>query len=198
MSDLTTGASLPTYRPPDATPFEPFVVASIRRMAAGGPMVVLGVDGRVEANLVAVRGVVACRDLDGSVLFTLRRYQPVHGAVVAFTGDDEPLATFLPEGVNVAVRDGTSAPVATLRREPGSTDDYNLLETGGERRLASVWRQEYEVGDVVDDQWNLLPTESHLPIAALALVALLVTCAARFARPQRATSEHSTPLDLLR
>ncbi|HEV3354264.1 MAG TPA: hypothetical protein VG076_15145 [Acidimicrobiales bacterium] len=203
VPDLTTGGTLPTYRPVGAKPFDPFVLASIRRMTAKGPLVVLGVDGRIEANLVPYRGAVVCRDLDGSLLFSLKRYLPVDGAVVAFTGDDEPLATFLPEGVDMAVRDGTSAPVATLRREPGTTDDYNLMETGGKQRLASVWRQEYELGDALDDQWTLLPTESHLPIAAPALVALVVVCAARFARPPRAATDGSPHLtapllDLLR
>jgi len=143
-----------------------------------------------------------CRDLDGSALFRLNRYRPVFGAVVAFTGAEEPLATFLPDGLGVAVRDGTSAPVAHLQRKPGDPDDYDLMETGEKRRLASVWRQEYELRNVFDDQWTLLPTADRLPLGALALVALLVVCAARFARSQRSVTgdEHvpkSSPFDLL-
>ncbi|GEM_PF-7032078 len=40
--DLTTGASAPTYRPAGAKPFDPFVIVSVRRMTASGPLVVLG------------------------------------------------------------------------------------------------------------------------------------------------------------
>ena len=197
VSDLTTGQALPAYRPAGAKPFDPFVVASVRRMTASGPLVVLGVDGRIEANLVPIRDAVGCRDLDGPLLFRLQRYLPVNDAVVAFTGDGEPLATFLPDGFDIAMRDGTSAPIATLRQEQGTTDNYDLMETGGKRRLASLWRQDYELGEVIDDQWTLL-SDGDLPVDALALVALLVVCAARFSGPQRATSLHPSLLELLR
>jgi len=203
VPDLTTGGSLPAYRPAEAKPFDPFVIASVRRMALSGPPVVLGVDGRIEANLVSHDDAVVCRDLDGSALFSLKRYRPVFGGTVAINGFAEPLATFLPDGLGMAVRDGTSAPVAHLSRKQGSPDDYDLMETGGKRRLASVWRQQYELRHVYEDQWTLLPTDAPLPLATLALVALAVVCAARFSRSPRpaAGDEHlprSSLFDLLR
>jgi hypothetical protein len=78
------------------------------------------------------------------------------------------------------------------------------METGGRRRLASVWRRDHPLGDGVDDQWTLLPTDGRQPIAVVALVALLVVCAARFARPPRTAAagdprRRGAPfLDLLR
>ena len=202
--DLTTGGTLPAYRPAGTKPFDPFVIASVRRMALLGPLVVLGVDGRIEANLVPHNDAAVCRDLDGAALFSLKRYRPVEGAVVAFTSADEPLATFLPDGRDLAMRDGTSAPVAMLLHQPGDPDDYVLIETGGKRRLASVWRQECELRDVLDDQWTLLPTDEHPPVGAMALIALLVVCAARHTRAPRPAAgpgqyvAPSTLFDLLR
>jgi hypothetical protein len=204
VADLTTGGTVPAYRPAGTKPFDPFVIASVRRMAMSGPLVVLGVNGRIEANLVPAADAVVCRDVEGLTLFTLKRYRPVDGAVVAFTGDEDPLATFLPDRSDIAVRDGTSAPVAALRPQRGSDHDYDLVETGGRRRLASVWRQDYEMRDVHDDQWTLLPASGQLPIGVLALVALLVVCAARFARPARPVADGNASLtgfalfDLLR
>ena len=203
--DLTTGATAPTYRPAGAKPFDPFVIVSVRRMTASGPLVVLGANGRIEANLVPGGDAVVCHDIEGPQLFSLQRYQPVTGAVVAFTGDDEPLATFLPDGAGLGVRDGTSAPVAALRPQRGSADNFDLVETGGMGRMASVWRQDCELGDAIDDQWTLLPTDDHkghTPIGALALVALVVVCAARFAAPPRVRADQtyvtrSALLDLL-
>lgn len=202
VADLTTGVSLPAYRPAGTKPFDPFVIASIRRMAESGPLVVLGVNGRIEANLVPNGDAVVCNDLDGPVLFSLKRYEAADGGVVAFTADDEPMATFLPDGLDVALRDGTSAPVATLRPQRGSNDNYDVVETGGKRRLASVWRQEYELRDVVDDQWTVQPADGRLPVTAFALVALLVVCAVRFPSVPRPVNQQQGvipgALDLLR
>ena len=129
--DLKTGTAAPAYRPAGVKPFDPFVIVSVRRMTASGPLVALGANGRIEANLVPSGDTVVCHDIEGPALFSLKRYEPVGGAVVALTGDDEPLATYLPEGTGLAVRDGTSAPVAALHRQRGSTDNFDLVETGG-------------------------------------------------------------------
>jgi hypothetical protein len=202
VADATSGGSQPSYRPAGTKPFDPFVIASVRRMAIAGPLVVLGVNGRIEANLMPKGDAVVCNDLEGPALFSLKRYRPVEGGVVAFTADDEPMATYLPDGVDVAVRDGTSAPVATLRPQRGARNHYDLVETGGKRRLASVWRQEYELRDVIDDQWTVQPSDGHLPVTALALVALLVVCAARFPSVPRPVNQQRGvipgALDLLR
>ena len=202
--DLTTGGTLPSYRPAGAEPFKPFVMASVRRFTPGGPLVVLGALGRIEANLVPAPEAVSCVDLDGTQLFRLERYEAAVGAVVAFTGDGEPLATYLPGDDGLQLRDGTSAPVAALHRQRGSSDDYDVVETGRRHRFASCWRQEYEVGDVVNEQWSILPDPGVLPLSVLALVALPVVCAARFGRPPRPVdTDASSPhvgglLDLLR
>jgi hypothetical protein len=205
--DLTTGAALPTFRPAGEPPFEPFVIASVRRFTPGGPFVVLGALGRVEANLVPAPGGVSCVDLDGGEIFRLERYEPAAGAVVAFAGNGEPLATYLPDGDGLRLRDGTSAPVARVRRQRGSDDNFDVIATGAEHRFASCWRQDCELGgmgDVIDEQWTLLPGDGPMPLPVLALAALPVVCAARFGRlPRPAAADVRPPsanwlVDLLR
>ena len=169
---------VPQYRPASEKPFDPFVIASVRRMTPTGPLVVLGKNERVEANLIPAADAVVCRDLNGPVLFRLQKYRPVGGGVVAFTDDGAPIATYLPtaEGT-LEVRDSATAPVATLvaGRDGGTSCD--LMERGGKQRLATCWASAYQIGEWVDEHWFVMPTaDGRLPLTTLALVALPVVC----------------------
>ena len=202
VGDAAAGAGTARYRPAGATPFDPFVIASVRHVSATGPLVVFGVDGRVEANLQSEGHAVVCHDLDGSELFRLKRYEPMAGAVVALAANG-PVATYVPENAtDLLVRDGTSAPVAGLRLQRGTDDHYDLVETARKRRLAAVWRDNFPLRDAFDDRWTLLPVSGSLPIDTLGLVALPVVCAARFpSTPRPADSRQGVvpgSLDVLR
>jgi hypothetical protein len=183
-ADLTSGAATPAYRPAGTKAFDPLATVTVRRMTPSGPLVLLGGEGRIEANVVEEGGHLACHDIDGGTLFRLEQYEPAAGALTAFSAGGEPLATYLPHGDGLDVRDGTSAPVATLRPERGSSDNFDLVETGG-RRLASCWRQDLERGDCIDEQWTLVLAGVKLPLDRLGVVALPVACLVRFGRPPR-------------
>jgi len=188
---------LPRYRPAGEPPFDPFVIASVRRLTATGPLVVLGEEERIEANLVPAANAVVCRDLNGPTLFRLEKYEPVGGGVVAFTDDHEPIATYLParEGT-LEVRDGASAPVATLVSHPGSTETCDLIERGGQRRLARCWCRAHQLGDWIDEHWFVMPTaEGRQPLTTMGLVALPVVCHAWLGTgPRRVAQQGSAGL----
>jgi hypothetical protein len=144
--------------------------------------VFLGPDDFVEADVDGPGGAAAppltCRDVDGTVLFTLLDYEPVAGGLVAFDGDGAPLATYLKAGSGIDVRDETSAPVATLRADPAG---YTLVETGG-GVLATCGTSDVENGDWVDDQWWLSGPSGDLPLESLAAVAMVLAAKVLFGR----------------
>ena len=183
--------TVPRYRPAGERPFDPFVIASVRRMTETGPLLVLGKEERIEANLVPAPDAVLCRDLNGPVLFRLEKYTPSAGAVVAFTDSGEPISTYLPAtSSTLEVRDGATAPVATLIAKRGSDDNWDLIERGGQRRLASCWRQHFQLAQRLHEQWFVMPTaDGKLPLATMALVALPVVCHAWLGRPSRPVPE---------
>ena len=82
------------------------------------------------------------------------------------------------------MRDGTSAPVATLRPKPGGLETFELFETGG-GKLAVCWREDLVLGEQVDERWcvSLYVDRSALP--RLGLVALPLVCLILFGRPAR-------------
>ena len=117
-----------------------------------------------------------CVTLDGAPLFSVERYRAVTQA--AFTvadADDAPLAIYIPgddERRDVELRDGTGAPVAAMRHEHGR---YNVHETGGSL-VAQLWRDENDLGRVVDDRWGLTVFKEPRLLKRLALVAAPLVC----------------------
>ena len=117
-----------------------------------------------------------CVTLDGVPLFSVERYRAVTQA--AFTvadADGAPLAIYLPGDAarrEVELRDGTGAPVAAMRREHGR---FNVHETGG-TLIAQLWREDNDLGRVVDDRWGLTVFEEPRVLKRLALVAAPLVC----------------------
>ena len=99
------------------------------------------------------------------------------------------MATYLSQGTllepEVLVRDGTSAPVATLRPKPGGLETFTLVETGGDR-LAVCWREDLVLGHAIDERWCVSLYDDAPPLPRLAIVALPLVCLILFGRPARA------------
>ena len=83
------------------------------------------------------------------------------------------------------MRDGTSAPVATLRPKPGGLETFELFETGG-GKLAVCWREDLVLGEQLDERWCVSLYVDRCALPRLALVALPLVCLILFGRPARA------------
>jgi hypothetical protein len=162
------------FRPDHLPAFRDGPSCTLLRLSGRGSLVFLGGDGLVEAEVDGPGGRAAppltCRDVDGTVLFTLVRYEAAEDAVVALDADGDPLATFLRAGRGIDVRDETSAPAAALRPVRGG---FDLVETGG-AGVARVGTDDVEREDWVDDQWWLATGAGTLPVRPLAAVALVL------------------------
>lgn len=99
--------------------------------------------------------------------------------------DGAPLGSYLraggPLSQRIDVRDETSAPVAHF--EPGSRGGFQLVETGG-AVVGTGERIDVEDEGWVDDQWSVTPATADLPIAPLAVVALVVAPKVLLGRPE--------------
>ena len=156
-------------------------------------LIFVGSDGLMEADVEGrdARAVppLSCRDLDGTELFRLERYQAATSALVAIGADGAPIGTYLRrpdllQGI-IDVRDGTSAPVAVLRRPSTRSDhSFDLVRTGGPT-VARVNMFDVDLAGMVDDQWSLQvgPGPDGLPLSALAAVALLLAAKVLLGRP---------------
>lgn len=189
---LAAGAHL--FRPDDVPPFAAGPACTLRRLAGRGPLVLIGPDGFIEAEVTGpdarVRVPLACRNPDGSLLFHLRDYEAVENALVALADGGAPLGTFLPVGSGMDVRDGTSAPVAALRH---TAEGFELVETGGVA-VARCARSDREQDGWLDDEWELEVLADGLPLSPLAAVALLVAAKVRFGRPFPVPADQAPPL----
>ena len=176
-------AGVHPWRPEGRSAFHDGPSCTLLRLAARGSLVFLGIDDFIEADVEGPRDAaippLTCRDVDGTVLFTLLPYEPVADGLVAFDGDGAPLATYLRAGSGIEVRDETSAPVAALRADPAG---YTLVETGG-GVLATCGTSDVENEDWVDDQWWLSAPSGDLPLKPLAAVGLVLAAKVLFGRP---------------
>ncbi len=173
------------FRPDHLPAFRDGPSCTLQRLAGRGSLVFVGADGLVEAVLHGpgerATPPLACRDVDGSLLFRLLRYEAAEDALVAVGPEGAPLATYLGTAQDIDVRDETSAPVGVLRRVRGG---YELVETGG-GVLATCERSDAELEGYVDDQWWLRPDVAHaeLPLRPLAAVALVLAAKVLLGRP---------------
>ena len=183
----------PAFRSVDQEPFTRTSTFVLRRLSVGGSIVYQGHEGRIEANVVPehrvdARARLSCVDLDGGPLFSLEAYDAADRSFTARAPDGEALATYLSKGTllepEVLVRDGTSAPVATLQPKPGGLETFELFETGG-GRLAVCWREDMVLGNHVDERWCVSIYADKAPLPRLALVALPLVCLILFGRPAR-------------
>jgi hypothetical protein len=186
--------TVPEFRPADQAPFTSTSTFVLRRLSVGGSIIYQGHEGRIEANVVPQthdgRARLACIDLGGELIFSLETYDAVEKAFTARTPAGDALATYLQQGTlldpAVLVRDGTSAPAATLRPRRGGLDTFELHETGG-GKLAVCWREDMELGNFLDDRWCVsVYDEDTKALPRLALVALPLVCIILFGRPARA------------
>ena len=191
---LSAGGHL--YRPDDVPPFADGPACTLLRRSGRSSLVFIGSSGLVEAVVDGTQDratpPLTCRNHDGSVLFRLVVYEPAARAVVAFGADGAALATYLGSGRGIAVRDETSAPVASLVRR---ADRFDLVETGG-TVLAEVGSVEAEIDGWVDDQWWLQPAiGTRLPVRRLAAVGLVLAAKVLYGRPSptRAGSPEGEP-----
>jgi hypothetical protein len=168
----------------------------LRRLSVGGSIVYQGHEGRIEANVVpdhgeadrAGRARLTCVAPDGEPLFSLETYDAADRSFTARAPDGEALATYLSRGSllepEVLVRDGTSAPVATLRPKPGGLETFELFETGA-GKLAVCWREDLVLGHHLDERWCVSLYVDTRALPRLALIALPLVCLVLFGRPAR-------------
>jgi hypothetical protein len=177
------GAGGHLFRPESLALFRDGPSCTLLRLSGRGGLAFLGGDGFVEATVDSAEGgarpPLACQDVAGPELFELVRYEAADDALVAMGVDGAPLATFLRAGDDIAVRDETSAPAATLRAVRGG---FELVETGG-AVLATAGTTDDEVDGWRDDQWWLRPTGARLPLRPLAAVALVLAAKVLLGRP---------------
>jgi hypothetical protein len=200
---MRTGRPMP--RPPGRPAFAEGPDCSVHRLSAGGPLVVVGRDGFVEATIKgsAPRIHLPLRCAAGDEeLFRLERYAAAPRALVAVGPDRAPLATFLAEGLGTAaaidVRDATSAPVARVVVDEARVG-FEVVETGYRAR-ARIDRDDIEDDDWVDDGWSieLIERDGERPWTALppmALVALAVAVKVLWGRPAATRRERPEPDD---
>jgi len=207
--DPENGAhAVPRFRAVDQEPFTRTSTFVLRRLSVGGSIVYQGHEGRIEANVVpesridyqaTARARLSCVDLDGEPLFSLETYDAADRSFTARAPNGEALATYLLKGTllepEVLVRDGTSAPVATLRPKPGGLETFELFETGG-GKLAVCWREDLVLGDHLDERWCVSLYVDTRALPRLAMVALPLVCLILFGRPPRAIpAEDRDPAD---
>ena len=192
---LAAGGHL--FRPDHVAPFRDGPSCTLLRVSGQGSLVFLNLDGLVEAEVDGPGGLAAtpltCRNVDGSTLFRLLRYEAADQAVVAVDADGAALGTYLRTDDGVDVRDETSAPVAALRR---ALDGFELVETGG-GLLATVGKADEERDGWVDDQWWLRECAEPVPLQTLATVALVLAAKVFLGRPWpvQARADGPAPLD---
>ncbi|MEA2702599.1 MAG: Double zinc ribbon [Actinomycetota bacterium] len=178
---LVRGFYLP--RPAHLPPFRDGPDCTLLRATQHSSLIFVGADGLMEADVegrdASAVPPLACRDLDGTELFRLERYQAAKNGLVAIGADGAPIGTYLKrpdllEGI-IDVRDETSAPVAILRRPSSRTDfSFELVRTGGPT-VARVNMFDIDLDGTVDDQWTFhTVSPDGLPLSALAAVALLL------------------------
>lgn len=193
MLAITLGRGFYPARAAGAVPFEQGVGCTLLRARPQASLIYVGDDGFLEAHVDGhdFRAVppLACRDLDGEVLFRLARYAAADDALVAYGADGAPLGTYLrrPGLVNPAidVRDETSAPVATLRpSRDWAGHGFDLVRTGGPV-VARMGQVDVVNDDWVDDEWSLRPIvdTGELPLQPLAAVALVLAAKVLMGRP---------------
>lgn len=193
--DIDTSAALahamatgrPMHRPPGRAAFAEGVECRVERLSAGGPLLLIGPDGLIEAAVVRVvpGSALPLRcEADDEVLFRMARYGAADDAVVATGPDGAALATFLRVGgllePSILIRDETSAPVATLRR-PRDGVDFEVVETGG-GVVATCAREDVGDDNWVDDAWELT-IDAEPPMQPMAFVALAVAVKLLLGRP---------------
>lgn len=202
---LAAGGRLP--RPAGVAPFARGLSCSLLRTGARSALIYCGADELMEASVEGVdhRAIVplSCVDFDGSVLFRLRSYEAAEDAVVAFSADGAPLATYLRvripgPGVDALamglnVRDETSAPAAVLRPSRRGSVSFELAETGGEV-VATCSTIDMEDDGWVDDQWSL-SVLGDVPLRPMATVALLLAAKVLLGRPSPSSSRATYPGD---
>lgn len=177
------------HRPAFRAPFAEGPGCDLLRLSPTAPLVICGVDGLIEANLVGpgirARPPLACA-ADGETLFRLDVYRAASRAVVAVGPDGAAIATFLrgggPLGQRIDIRDETSAPVARFEPVPRGSG-FQVVETGGEA-VGVGSRTDVDDGLWIDDQWSLSPTTTDLPMRPLAFVALVVAAKVLLGRPE--------------
>ena len=75
------------------------------------------------------------------------------------------------------MRDGTGAPVATMRRVASRA--YDAVETGG-GRFARCWADEVDAGEVIDQGWHLeVEGPSPAVLHRFAVAAIPLACRLR-------------------
>jgi hypothetical protein len=119
-----------------------------------------------------------CLDLDDGVLFYVERYRAVPElAFTVFDPEGEPLGSYVSsDGLlerEVVVRDGTSAPVATMRA--GADQRLDLFETGGEH-IGFCWHEDCDLITVIDDRWGLVVLDTPSGLDRRAIVAAPLVC----------------------
>jgi hypothetical protein len=119
-----------------------------------------------------------CLDLEDNVLFYVERYRAVpEVAFTIFDPEGAPLGTYLASSDmldhELVVRDGTSAPVATMR--PGADQRLDLVETGGEH-LGFCWHEDCDLITLTDDRWGLVMLETPRVLDRRAIVAAPLVC----------------------
>lgn len=182
LGDLLA-AGVHLLRPDHLPAFRGGPSCSLLRISGQGGLVFLGPDGLVEAEVDGAGGhavpPLLARNVDGSVLFRLVRYEAAPRALVALDPDGAPMGTYLQAEAGIDVRDETSAPVAALRRARGG---FQLVETGG-GVLATVGTADAEQDGWIDDQWRLSCGPARLPLRTLAAVAMVLAAKVLLGRP---------------
>ena len=184
---------MPGFRPAAQEPFTRTSTFVLRRLSVEGSIIFQGHEGRIEANIVSERengrARLTCVEVDGDELFSLETYDAADKAFTARSPDGAPMATYVSKGTllepEVLVRDGTSAPVATLRPKPGGLETFELFETGG-HQLAVCWREDLVLGHYIDERWCVSLYDEKPPLPRLAIVALPLVCLILFGRAARA------------
>ena len=203
VSLAPVAAMAPSPRPAEASgsgAFARTASVTLTRMTAGGPLFYVEPGGDAVAVITTEHtgdGIHAwadallagdslhrlderhtCLDLDDNVLFYVERYRAVPElAFTVFDPSGTPLATYLSTDDlldrEVVVRDGTSAPVATMRA--GADHRLDLFDTGGEH-LGFCWHEECDLITVIDDRWGLVMLEAPHALDRRAIVAAPLVC----------------------
>ncbi len=189
------------WRSGEVAPFAAGADCTLLRVSARSPLLFAGPDELLEATVEGAgsRAVapLRCLDLDGSVLFSLDRYEPVERALVAVDAEGTPLGTYLRwstvAGAGLDVRDETSAPVARLGPSRRHDADFDLIETGGSL-LATCTRSDVDLDGWTDDQWSL-QTRARLPMRRLTAVALVLAAKVLLGRPVPVRRREQEPAD---
>jgi hypothetical protein len=205
MLAITLARGFYPARAAGAVPFEQGVGCTLLRARPQASLIFVGDDGFLEAHVDGhdhrALPPLACRDLDGEVLFRLARYQAADDALVAYGADGAPIGTYLPRPGMVHpaidVRDETSAPVATLcAARDWAGHGFDLVRTGG-LVVARVGQVDVENDGWVDDEWSLRPivAAGDLPLRPLAAVALVLAAKVLLGRPAPSRPQKSLSWD---